>query len=170
MKWNNGKERAKFEREQAELREQYLAAGMTEEQIQIMYDFDNDFFNERRREAEHTQELDIQAFDDDSSEDELKSSLLDKFMDNLSITDSHFQNERFGWIEQIEDESISKALKKLPDDYKELLTLIVCDGLNQSEVAEKFDVSHQAISKKIKKIKKIFRKVVAKMTFSSATP
>ncbi len=55
MKWNNGKERAKFEREQKELREQYIAEGMTEEQIQAMYDFDLDVFNGKRREAEHTQ-------------------------------------------------------------------------------------------------------------------
>lgn len=158
MKWNDGKERAKFEREQAELREQYLAAGMTEEQIQKMYAFDKSFYKERRREATHTQELDIQAFDDDSSEDELKSSLLDKFMDNLSITDSHFQNERFGWIEQIEDESISKVLKELPDKAKELLTLMVCDGLNQREIAERIGVSQQAISKKIKKIQTFFKK------------
>lgn len=43
MKWNNGKERAKFEREQEELRKEYLAAGMTEEQIQSMRQFDEEF-------------------------------------------------------------------------------------------------------------------------------
>ena len=34
MGWIDGRERAKFEREQAELRVKYLAAGMSEEQIQ----------------------------------------------------------------------------------------------------------------------------------------
>lgn len=158
MKWNNGKERAKFEREQEELRKEYLAAGMTEEQIQLMRQFDEEFFNERRREAEHTQELDIQAFDDDDSEDELKSSLLEKFMDKLSKTDTHFQNERLGWIEQIEDESLCKALKALKNENKELLSLIVCDGLNQRQIAEQLGVSQQAISKKIKKIQTFFKK------------
>ena len=30
MKWNDGKERAKFEKEHEKLRKEYLAAGMTE--------------------------------------------------------------------------------------------------------------------------------------------
>lgn len=156
MEWNDGKERAKFEREQAELRKEYLAAGMTEEQIRAMYKFDKSFYNERRREATHTQELDIQAFDDDDSEDELRNSLLDKFMDKLSITDNHFQDERFGWIEQIENETLCKTIKSLSDADKELLTLLVCDGLNQRQIAERFGVSQQAISKKIKKISTFF--------------
>ncbi len=164
MKWNDGKERAKFEREQAELRKEYLAAGMTEEQIQEMYKLDKSFYNERRREATHTQELDIQAFDDDGNEDEdnKDNPLVKKFLDSLTRVDTHFENDRYGWIEQIEDESLCKALKELPDDYKELLTLIVCDELNQSEIADKFAVSHQAISKKIKKIKKFLEKWLQK--------
>lgn len=40
MEWNNGKERALFYKEQAKLHKQYLAAGMTEEQIQAMYEQD----------------------------------------------------------------------------------------------------------------------------------
>lgn len=160
MKWNNGKERAKFEREQEALRKEYLAAGMTEEQIQLMRQFDEEFFNERRREAEHTQELDIHALDGDGNEDEdnKDNPLIKKFLDSLTRVDTHFENDSYGWIEQIEDESRCKALKKLPDDYKELLTLIVCDELNQRQIAEQLGVSQQAISKKIKKIQTFFKK------------
>ena len=39
MEWHDGTERRRFEREQAELRKQYLAAGMTEEQIQALHAF-----------------------------------------------------------------------------------------------------------------------------------
>ncbi len=81
MKWNNGKERAKFEREQKELREQYIAAGMTEEQIQEMYDFDLDVFNGKRREAEHTQTLDFAAVE--AEDKELQNPLYKKFSDKL---------------------------------------------------------------------------------------
>lgn len=55
MKWNNGKERKKFEAEQARLRDQYIAAGMTEEQIQAMYNYDLSVLNGNRREAIHNQ-------------------------------------------------------------------------------------------------------------------
>lgn len=160
MKWNDGKERAKFEREQEELRKEYLAAGMTEEQIQKIYQFDKSFYNERRREATHTQELDIQAFDDDGNEDEdnKDNPLVKKFLDSLTRVDTHFENDRYGWIEQIEDESLCKALKALKNENKELLSLIVCDGLNQRQIAEQLGVSQQAISKKIKKIQTFLKK------------
>ena len=69
MKWNNGKERKKFEAEQARLREQYIVAGMTEEQIQAMYDYDLSVLNGNRREARHTQKLDLKAFDEKDTDD-----------------------------------------------------------------------------------------------------
>lgn len=43
MEWNNGKERALFQKEQAGLRKLYLAAGMTEEQIQALHAFDREW-------------------------------------------------------------------------------------------------------------------------------
>ncbi len=64
MEWNNGKERALFEKEQAKLRKEYLSAGMTEEQIQVMRDYDEDWYRKRRNEALHTQELDIRTSED----------------------------------------------------------------------------------------------------------
>ena len=44
MKWNDGLERALFMKEQAKLRKQYLAAGMTEEQIRALYKFDLNWY------------------------------------------------------------------------------------------------------------------------------
>lgn len=55
MKWNNGREYAKFKQEQAEFRKQYIALGMTEEQIKTMYDFDKSYLNLLQREARHKQ-------------------------------------------------------------------------------------------------------------------
>ena len=55
MAWNNGLERKKFEAEQAKLAAEYRAAGMNEEQIQQMYEFDLDVFHGNRSYAEHTQ-------------------------------------------------------------------------------------------------------------------
>ena len=49
MAWNNGYERKKFESEQKRLAEEYRAAGMTEEQIEEMYQFDLTEFRSRRR-------------------------------------------------------------------------------------------------------------------------
>ena len=95
MGWNHGRERAKFKCKQAELKEQYMAAGMTDEQIQAMYDFDNRAYNSERRNANHTQRLDISALDNES--DDGLNPLLDKFADKLSVELDTSAVSRFAW-------------------------------------------------------------------------
>lgn len=158
MEWNNGKERALFEKEQAKLYKDYVAAGMTEEQIQQIRDYDEKCFRNRRTEARHTQRLNITAFEEENIDDETQNPLLKKFLHNFSIEDKHFQNERLGWIEEIESRGLYHALRSLSVKDREMLTYLVCDGLNQSEIAEQLGVSQQSISKKIKKFKIIFAK------------
>ena len=155
MEWNNGKERALFEKEQAQKRKEYLAAGMTEEQIQSLRSFDEDWYRKRRREARHTQRLNITAFDED---DETQNPLLKKFLHNFSVEDKHWENDRFDWIEQIENKQLYKAIKSLSDRDKEILSLLINDGFNETQAAKQLGVSQQAISKKIKKFQTIFGK------------
>lgn len=157
MKWNNGQERALFEKEQEKLRKEYLAAGMTEEQIQNLRSRDEDWYRSRRREAKHTQELDITAFDEDDCE-ESQNPLLKKFLHNFSVEDKYFETERFGWIEEITNKQLYKTVVSLSAKDKQILTLLVFDGFNQTEIAEQLGVSQQAISKKIKKFQTIFEK------------
>ena len=75
MAWINGLERKRFNEEQKRLAEQYRAAGMTEEQIEQMYQFDLVEFNSRRRFSEHTQQFSENAFEES---DDDKSPLLEK--------------------------------------------------------------------------------------------
>lgn len=158
MKWNDGKERALFEREQAQKRKEYLALGMTEEQIQILRSCDEDWYRSRRREAQHTQRLNITAFDEDDGDDETKNPLLKKFLHSFSVEDKHWENERFAWIEEITNKQLYKVVISLSAKDKQILTLLVFDGFNQTEIAEQIGVSQQAISKKIKKFQIIFEK------------
>lgn len=51
MSWNNGLEKAKFEKEQEAQAKKYRAAGMSEEQIRLMYEFDKEEFKCRRNAA-----------------------------------------------------------------------------------------------------------------------
>ena len=157
MEWNNGKERAKFEREQARLREKYLAAGMTEEQIQVMREFDADWYRKRRREARHTQRLNISAFDEDDGDDETKNPLLKKFLHNFSVVDKHWESERFGWIEQIEDKGLYHKVKSLKEIEKEILTEVLYDGFTQSDIAENLGVNQSNISRRIARLKNILK-------------
>jgi DNA-directed RNA polymerase specialized sigma subunit len=89
---------------------------------------------------------------DNGCEDQ--SALLNKFLDELSITDEYtFGTGRFSWIEKTEDDELYERLKKLDDSDKELLTLLAFDGYTRREIAKIRSVSEQAIGKRIKKLK-----------------
>lgn len=156
MAWNNGKERKKFEAQQARLKNFYLANGMTEEQIIALQEFDKQEFKSRRSYVMHTQSFDFEAFEGEA--DEGQNPLYDKFLEALSTTDEGISEERYAWVEEIDNVKILKAVKALSVDQLELVTMLAFDGMNQSEIAKCFGVSQQSISKKIKKIKEIFQK------------
>ena len=98
MAWHDGTERRRFEREQTELRKQYLAAGMTEEQIQALYAHDREWYKSRRREAVHTQRLDIQTSEDEDINKD--NPLYKKFFEKLAVEDNHADYSRCGWIQR----------------------------------------------------------------------
>ena len=117
MAWINGLERKRFNEEQKRLAEQYRAAGMTEEQIEQMYQFDLVEFNSRRRFSEHTQQFSENAFEES---DDDKSPLLEKYLAHLStsldftlyVFDDLTQNEigvRFG----ISQKAVSKRIEQI---------------------------------------------------------
>ena len=154
MEWHDGTERRRFEREQTELRKQYLAAGMTEEQIQALYAFDREWYKSRRREAVHTQRLDIQTSEDEDINKD--NPLYKKFFEKLAVEDNHADYSRYGWIDELENEALAKAVNALSDTDKELLTMLI-NGFTQSEIGAEMGVSQQSVSKRIKKIQRFFR-------------
>lgn len=153
MKWNNGKAHRALNKEQ----ERLLKLGMTKAQAQAMYDHDLATLNDYRREARHTQRLDIQAFDDDELDDG-KNPLLDKFGEALTVELDWSSVSRYSWTEEISDERLVIALKNMPQDYIELLTELVIDRKTQVEIAKDRSVVKSAITNKMKRIEKIIRK------------
>lgn len=116
MEWHDGTERRRFEREQAKLCKQYLAAGMTEEQIQALYAYDREWYKSRRREAVHTQRLDIQTSEDEDINKD--NPLYKKFFEKLAVEDNHADYSRYGWLEEIQDERLYVAISKLTEKDK----------------------------------------------------
>ena len=136
MAWINGLERKRFNEEQKRLAEQYRAAGMTEEQIEQMYQFDLVEFNSRRRFSEHTQQFSENAFEES---DDDKSPLLEKYLAQLSTSlDFSFAGDRYGWVEEIEKPELIKGIKALSKEDIELITLYVFDDLTQNEIGVRF--------------------------------
>lgn len=156
MKWNDGKERTKFINRQKKLYNDYILAGMTDEQIKKIYEYDLSVYRKERREAVHTQKLD---FDSDEFDDkETDNPLLEKFIKAISVTPEITDLSNYGWIEEIEDENLAKAIKSLTKADLKILTLLFCDGYSQRELAQMKNIKEAAISRKIGRLKKILKK------------
>lgn len=158
MGFNYAAEKKKFETLWARLRREYRAAGMSDAAIQKMHDFDWEVFKQERIYRLHTQDLGIGIFDEPSAEQEDKSALMKKFLESVSRWDDYTTASRYGWIEEVDDPSIYKHLQALKKADLELLTLIVVDGLSQTEIAAVLECSPQNIFGRLKKIRKIFQK------------
>ena len=153
MSWNDGYERRKFEAKQKKQAEEYRALGMTEEQIQTMYEFDLEQFKSERRHRMHTQQFTSSDFDEGEADDS-ESTLFDKFFDELTCTiETSGEHSRYWWVEEIEDADLCKRIKSLSVDDIELITLYAFAGYTQDEIAIKFSCTKQNIQKKFRRIK-----------------
>ena len=150
MAFNKGYELKKFEAHWEKLRIEYAAAGMAEDAIQKMYDYDRQQFNSERAHLERTQELSTDTFE--CSEDE-NSPLMKRYREVTTVTDTYHETKSgFAWIGEIENERLLSALENLSEDDLKLLTLYVYEGYNESEISKVFNVSQPAIHKRIMKI------------------
>ena len=150
MSFNKGYELKKFEAHWEKLRIEYAAAGMTEDAIQKMYDYDRQQFNAERAHLERTQELSTDTFE--CSEDE-NSPLMKRYREVTTVTDTYHETKSgFAWIGEIENERLLSALENLSDSDLELITLYAYEGYDTVEISKAFGTTKQNISKKIQRI------------------
>ena len=156
MSFNKGYELKKFEAHWEKLRIEYAAAGMTEEAIQKMYDYDRLQFNSERTFIERTQEFTAPAYE--SSEEEA-SPLMLRYQDAITVTDTYHETKsRFAWIDEIENERLLSALENLSEDDLKLLTFYAYEGYTVTEISKVLGVSQPTISIKIKRITNFLKK------------
>ena len=154
MEFNYGLERKRFEREWNKLRQQYRKAGMDENAINEMYAFDLEIFNDNRAIAKHEQPI----TPDMSGDNEDKSTLFEKFMDQLSYQDSYvFIPQRYAWLDQIRNNRLYESLLGLRPDDIELITLYVFERYTYEEIGKKFGISKQAVNQRVNRLKRQLR-------------
>ena len=131
---------------------EYSKIGMTKEQINAMHLFDLDQFNSDRRYFMHTQDFQLEEFEEMNS-DESDNALMKFYLEHLScsIEDSH-NNSRYWWVEEIDNPGLAAQIKKLSHDDLELITMYVFDGYKQKDLAVLFGINQKNICKKIKRI------------------
>lgn len=84
MGFNYAHEKARFDREWEKTQQTYRAAGINEEAIQEMHDFDWSLFKKERIYQLHTQKLEGTDFGGEDSAQTDKSPLLKKSLQNLA--------------------------------------------------------------------------------------
>ena len=158
MGWNTAYERKKFEAKQKKQAEEYRALGMSEEQIQIMYEFDLEQFNSNRSYYSHTQSFIPDDFDESEDDDE-KLSIFEKFKDVLTISiEDSSDKSRYWWIEEIDEPETVKKIKSLSERDLEILTLMVIDELTHEEIAKIMGVCVRTIERVNARFKNLFKK------------
>ena len=155
MSFNNGNERRKLNAKWEQLRVQYREAGMSEEAIQAMYEFDLGVLNSERAYDANT----VAACDGEDDVDARKAADLKQYEAAITVTDTYRETKsRFAWIGEIENERLLSALENLSEDDLKLLTLYAYEGYNEGEISKVFNVSQPAIHKRIMKISIFLKK------------
>jgi len=159
MKINYGYEYAKFRAEQKKQREYYLSLGMAEEAIKEIEKFDKEEFLRELAYKRNTIPWDITTpFETD---DESKNPLYERNIEKLTVTiDTYCSSERHGWIEEIENPLLLKAIHQLTYDQIELITLLVIEERTNNEAAQIMGLSAQATTNRMTRIKKIFKEIL----------
>lgn len=93
----------------------------------------------------------------DGPDDDRRSALFRKSgVMSTTFDESGFQN-RYAWIDTLENERLIRAVMKLNDKDLELLTYVTLEGHGQKELAKKWGCTQAAIAIRMQKIKKIFQ-------------
>ena len=141
MGFNNGFEHVRLENKWKKLRIQYREAGMSEEAIQEMYNFDVQVVNSEQRYYRHSKDL---AFNDADTEDTHSN---DRYEEAILMADTYRETKsRFTWIGEIEDERLLSALEKLKEEDLKILTLYAYDGYTVTEISKVLRCSQPTIS------------------------
>ena len=122
--------RKKFSEAQQKLRKEYKAAGMTDEQILEMYEYDLHQFNRDLAYQRHTQRLGI--LEEPDMEEEGYNPLLHKFIDALTVYQQPTGAAKLWWLDEIEDADLIKSLMRLTDDELDLIDMLAFGGCSQS--------------------------------------
>ena len=126
MAYNYAREKRKFDAEWKRKALWYRKEGMSEESIAEMYCFDLAQFNRDR------------AYDS-------RKRPLETACGSCYVQEPI---ERYSWIDDISEPRLVERLRKLSESDIELLTLLIYDGLSQTEAADilgrkQYDISRQ---------------------------
>lgn len=151
MSYNSGNARRIFYTKWNKLWEEYRVAGMEEDAIRKLYEYDLAVFNNDR--AHHRYDVEIPTADDSENQSDYV-----EYERATTVTDTYHETKtRFAWVGEIKDERLHKGLESLSDNDLKIVTLFAYEGLTITEISKVFGVSRPTISIKIKRITKFLK-------------
>ena len=135
MAYNYAKEKRKFDAEWKRKASWYRKEGMSEDDIEEMRRFDLEQFNRDR------------AY-------ESRRRPLETACGSCYTLMPERNSGRCSWIDELSDPRLSAKLRELPEADLELLTLLCVGGCSQTQAAHVLGCTQQAVSKRLRKIKK----------------
>ena len=143
MSFNNGNERRKLNAKWEHLRVQYREAGMSEDAIQAMYEFDLGVLNSERAYITNTMTVSDDADDCAAKE----TSDFKQYEKAVTVTDTYHETKsRFAWIGEIENEQLLTALETLKVEDLEIITMYAYEGYDITEISKVYGVSRPTIN------------------------
>lgn len=129
MAYNYAREKRKFDAEWKQKALWYRKEGMSEEDIEAMHSFGLAQFNRDR------------AY-------ESRRRPLETACGSCYVRVPEADTGRYSWIDEVSDPQLAARLLKLSERDIELLTLLIYDGLSQTEAADilgrkQYDISRQ---------------------------
>ena len=163
MSFNNGNERRKLNAKWEQLRVQYREAGMSEEAIQAMYEFDLGVLNSERAYDAST----VAVCDGEDDVDARKAADLKQYEAAITVTDTYHETKSRFWDGSAKSRMsgcwlLLKAYRNLTS---KILTLYVYVGYTESEIAGELGGSKVAIHKRIEKITKFLKNFLNEFLF-----
>lgn len=137
------RERNRFENEHKKFKEECLNAGMSEEEIQAIYEKDLKAFHRDMAYMNHVVPLDnIEEFDPDSLSPRQKKIVME-----MTCEDPEFETT-FSWLDEITLQPLASSIHKLSVDDKYLLTLLFKYEYTHQEICKHFGIDKSALSRR----------------------
>lgn len=140
MGFNYRQERKKFEERMQENEKKYRAAGMSDEQITAMREYEEERF---RRERVYKIHIVLE-----------QSKEYPGLIEWAGTTDSYFQD-----LDSVLDDLSPGMSQRLTERDKEVLVLLFT-GMNHREAAEFLGIAQQVLSRHVKKVRKFLERGV----------
>lgn len=154
MKFNYQSEKRKFDERWEEIEKECRKAGMSDSAIEELKEFDLAEFRRERIFCLHNQYINDYEFDDGSESNENKNPYLMKYGDQLTKEDTYFMNDRYGWIQQLDDEELIAKVIELGEERIELLTQYVFEEYTQKELAASYGIKQASVANRIDVIRR----------------